>query len=437
MLKFIYPIVYVLLVISPLMLIFLTGPLTNHGVVYEMGKAFALMGYIMLALQFLLASRQKMIEKHYGLDMIFKYHKAMAILAGMLILSHPILLSLGLGNFDMLTSLNLPWYIWLGKAVFIVILIQVLVSLFRKKFRIGFEKWRLSHNIFAGIILSGAFIHSMVTSHGDLQIGVLQYFWIGVFCAGLISYINHKFIKPARLKKKAYTISAVKQETHNVWTLEMTPPKESSRFDYYPGQFHFITLFRDSELPVEEHPFTISSSPTRAGVVTSTIKQVGDFTSTIGQTQKGDRVSIEAPFGRFSHVLHPDDHDLIFIAGGVGITPLMSMLRYMRDKRSYKNVLLLYANRTRADIVFQEELNSIISEEYPILKIVYILSQPDNNWSGEKGYLDNMKMSKYIADFSNKTFYLCCPPPMRKTVLSILNERQVKEDQIRVEIFSL
>ncbi|MBD3385651.1 oxidoreductase [candidate division KSB1 bacterium] len=432
-----YPIIYFLIVISPLAVILLTGPYTDHGMPYELGKAFAFTGFIIIALQFVLSSRRKWIERHYGLDMIFSYHKALAVLAGVLILGHPVLLSLGLGNFQLLTSLSLPWYIWLGKAALVLILIQIIVSGFRINLHLGFEKWRFSHNIIGGLLLVGAFTHAIATSHSDLDITAVQVLFTAIPVTGLFFYIHHKVILPARLKKNAYTISAVQQQTHNVWTLEMRPPQGQKRYSYRPGQFHFIKLHRNKGLPEEEHHFTISSTPTRSETVISTIKESGDFTSTIGSTQKGDQVSIEAPFGRFSHLYHPEDKNFVFIAGGIGITPLMSMLRYMRDKETDYNVLLVYANHTQKDIVFRQELDEMTKKGHPKLEIIHVLDDPDETWEGETGFVDDQIVSKYVDNFDDKAFYLCCPPPMRKAVLKILKEKSVPNDRIRVEIFSL
>ena len=437
MLSFVYPLLYVLIVVSPLILILLLGPFTDHGAIYELGKAVALMGFLILVLQFVLSSRRKWIERHYGLDMIFSYHKAMAVLAGVLILAHPILLSIGLGNFELLTSLSLPWNVWLGKVGLLLILVQVLISLFRKTVRLGFEKWRSLHNIVGVTLLLGAFVHSIVTSHADLTLGWLQGLWGGSLVLGLAFYTHHKVIVPARRRKNAYTVTDVRQETHNVWTVEMAPPSDEKRYDYAPGQFQFITLHRDHNLPKEEHHFTISSSPTQPETVTSSIKESGDFTSTIGRTRKGDRVSVEAPFGRFSHLFHPEDTHFIFIAGGIGITPLMSMLRHMRDDKSTAPVLLIYANHTEQDIVFRQELETMVQGGFPKLQVIHILDHPSEEWDGETGYVDEAKMTRYVETFSDKAFYICCPPTMRKAVLDILHSQGVKSNQIRVEIFSL
>mgnify|MGYP006284764107 CR=1 FL=1 len=437
MLSIFYLILYLLVITSPLIIILLTGPFTDHGILYELGKAFALMGFLIIAMQFVLSSRRKWIERPFGLDMIFSYHKAMAVLAGLLIASHPILLAIGSGDLQLITSLSLPWYILLGKVILLFVLVQIIVSVLRKTFHIGFEKWRLSHNLIGGILIVGIFVHSLIASHADLNLDAVLYLWIGIPVIGLAFYAHHKFIVPARLKKHPYTITDVRQETHNVWTLEMSPPDDERRYQYHPGQFHFITLHRDRDLPKEEHHFTISSSPTQPSIVTSSIKESGDFTSTIGKTKKGDTVSVEAPFGRFSYLFHPEDKNFVFIAGGIGITPLMSMLRDMRDSTSEANVLLIYANHSQDDIVFRQELDEIVAGNYPKLKVVHVLDHPSVEWEGETGYVDQDKLHKLIENFQDKAFYICCPPAMRKIVLNSLKKMGVKNNQVRVEIFSL
>ena len=217
----------------------------------------------------------------------------------------------------------------------------------------------------------------------------------------------------------------------------MAPPQGESIPAYAPGQFHFLTFYRKADLPVEEHHWTISSSPAQKEYVSSTIKALGDFTSTIGLTKKGDRVSVHGPFGRFSYVFHPEEKDLVFIAGGIGITPLMSMLRHMKDTRDERAVILLYANRTPSDIVFREELSEIEKGEFPALNTVHVLSRAGEHWSGEKGYIDKEKIEKYCGvQAGDKSYYVCGPPGMLSTVTATLKELGVPDSRIRIEIFS-
>lgn len=433
-----YIFLYFIIVISPLILVFLTGPITNHGYIYETGKAFALMAVMIVMLQFILSSRQKWIEKHFGLDIIFRFHKSMAIIAALLIVCHPILLAFGSGKIELLYSLQLPWYILLGKFGMILIIVLLIISLFRERFNLKFENWRMYHNVLAVFLLGGVFIHSMIAGgNADLDLAALQILWFSMLVIALFFYLYHKFYIPAVLTKNNYVVDNVIQETHNVWTLEMKPEKTGKVYDYEPGQFHFLKIHRKKDLPVEEHHFTISSSPENNERITSTIKESGDFTSTIGQTNSGDPVSIEGPFGRFSNTFHEHEDDLVFIAGGIGITPLMSMLRYMHDVSSEKRVTLLYANRTEDDIVFRDELDEIQRSGKPRLEIINFLEEPGENWEGGIGYITEEKMLKNIDDIHKRSFYICCPAPMREVVLSILSKTKIEKDRIHLEIFSL
>ena len=433
----IYPLIYFLLVISPLGLILLSGPVTDHHFTYELGKAFALMGVVIITLQFILSSRPKWLDRVYGLDMLFSFHKAMAVLAGLLIASHPILLAFGSGHLDLLFSLSQPWYILVGKAALLLALIQVLISLFRKKISLKFDKWRPVHNIVGGTLFVGIFVHSLnAAGTTDLGLFALQTEWGILVIGGLAFYGVHKMIIPWQAKKNAYTVSEVKQEVHNVWTLAFKPPEAKKRYDYLPGQFHFINLHRNRDLPHEEHHFTISSSPSMEGHVTSTIKESGDYTKTIKETKVGDKVSIEAPFGRFSHVFHPEHRKMVFIAGGIGITPLMANLRHMRDTQADKEILLIYANHAQKDIVFRKELDEMVAGQVPKLNVVHILDDPEEDWDGEKGVVDEAFLKRTLTDFK-QSFYICTPPPMRTVVLDILKKNGVKANQIVQEVFEL
>ena len=179
------------------------------------------------------------------------------------------------------------------------------------------------------------------------------------------------------------------------------------------------------------------SSPARKDFISSTIKELGDFTSTIGQTRPGDTVAVHGPFGRFSYMLHPDERDLVFLAGGIGITPLMAMLRHMRDTGDDRSVVLLYANGNEDRIVFREELDRIAAGGRPGLTVVHVLSRPGENWTGETGHIDRERIEKYCsANPDGKTFYICGPVKMARDLITTLRGIGVSEKRIRQEVFS-
>ena len=233
-------------------------------------------------------------------------------------------------------------------------------------------------------------------------------------------------------------VSQVIPVTSNVWELILMPKKNGQLFSYLPGQFLFLTLLRGRGLPNEEHPFTISSSPSEADHISVAVKESGDFTQLIGQTISGDDAAVLAPYGRFSFMLHPERKRTVFIAGGIGITPLLSMLRYMTHCRMQRSAYLFYANRTEPDIAFRDELEAMTEDEStPRLNLIHVLSKPGEVWTGEKGRLNGEILSRHLGGFGDTAFYICGPPPMMNSVATVLLLGGAVAGDVHMERFSL
>jgi len=430
-------ILYALVVAAPLTVSAFQRPANVAPFLIELATRFALLGFTILAMQFVISARIKWIERPFGLDEVYRFHKAMAVFAFMLLAAHPLLLARGSGHWELITTFGQPWPILIGKLALFLMLVLVVVSLFRIALRFEFQKWRLTHNVVAGLVLAIGFTHGFKMS-GDLE-GILVRGMIGILVVfGALAYVNHAFVAPILARRHAYTVTAVRQETPNVWTLELGPPEGVSVPDYLPGQFHFLTLYRERGLPVEEHPFTISSSPTARGWVASTIKESGDYTSTIGRTKPGDLAAVQGPFGRFSHVLRPGESDLVFISGGIGITPLISMLRYMRDTRADADVQMLCFNKAEKDIAFREEMTAIESGDHPRCRVTHVLSAPGDSWDGETGLADRDNLARLIGgNMGARSYYVCGPAPMMNMAIKALRELGVSASKIYYERFSL
>lgn len=403
---------------------------------YNLGRCFAVTAFAVMALQVVLAVRSKWVERPFGLNLTFPFHRRMGVFAAVLLLLHPFLMALGGGGWHLLLADN-TWYLWVGRSALLLLLINVSLSLWRVPLGLSFEQWRLGHDISGPLILVLGFIHS-INASADFSLASMQALWLVFLGVAAVLFVHYRFYTPWRLRRAPYRVVDVKEEAKGVWTLKFAPPEGQRRFDFLPGQFQFITLIRGRGLAEEEHHFTISSSPAEAGFHTSTIKESGDFTATIGQTRPGDLAVIQAPFGRFSHVFHPEARDLVFIAGGIGITPLMSNLRHLRDVRGDKRVLLLYANKGEEDIVFREELAQIEAGSRPEVQVVHILSRAGEAWAGERGRLDRGKIKELCGErLKTAMFFLCCPPPMLKSLCLILAGLGVPKERISYEYFSL
>jgi predicted ferric reductase len=428
-------VLYILVVAFPLILAVIFNPGYGGSFFYGLGKNFALVGLAIISYQILLAGRFKWIERPFGFDILIRFHKHMALLGISMLVLHPVFLVVGGAGWELVLSMDSVWYLWLGRIAIALLIINAILTRFQFSLRIKFEKWRIMHDALAPAIIILGFVHSWNIG-SDIWNTPMRILWILLLGVSIILFVYHRFVRPFLLSRRPYKVIEVREEADKVWTVRMQPPEGARIFNYLPGQFQFITFKRTKDLPVEEHHWTISSSPRESGYVSSTIKALGDFTATIGETKAGDTAVIHAPFGRFSYVLHMDEKSLVFIAGGIGITPMMGMLRHMHDIKSDMPVVLLYGNSQEKDIVFRSELEEIVKGGHPALKVVHVLSKPDENWKGETGSIDRERIQKHCAEVKGKGFYVCGPPGLVKTTIKNLRDLKVHDNRIHIELFS-
>lgn len=427
---------YFLTATSPVWIALLTVPQTDHSFSSEVAKNSGLIGIAILLTQFVLAARLPPTNRFFGLDSVMVFHRSMGIFAFTLLLVHPVLLAFGEGNWQLLYGLDQTWYIWAGKTTLLLLLVHILISVFRRSLKLSFERWRILHDAMAIGIIVLALLHSWYAG-GDLSAFPLRILWVILGTAAITAFIWHRLIRPRRLATKPYRVEEVRQESPNVWTLRLALP-EGEAANHLPGQFHFLTFPNSSAVPAEEHHFTISSSPTLTGFIESTIKASGDFTSQVGEIQPGETAIVQGNFGRFSYALHKEKSEIVFIAGGIGVTPLMSMLRHMRDMGDQRPVTLIYGNKTEADIVFHSELTEMRSTQKPKLRLEHVLSTPGETWSGECGHIDGILLNRLLGGDLMKTgFYVCGPAAMSVQVVNALRNLKVRRRNIHTESFSL
>ena len=397
---------------------------------------FGLSGLTILSLQFVLASRSKWVERGVGLDAVFRFHRAMAICAVMLLAAHPVLVAAAHGRWGLLTSFNQSPRILVGKLSLMLLVCLALTSLYRLTLRISFERWRAGHNLLAvAALLLGCAHASFVGQVSEAP--AFRIVPLTLLAVAACAYVYTKLIAPSRAAGSPHVVLDVTPETENVTTLRLAPTRRAIG-RHVPGQFAFIRFLRGSAVPSEEHPFTISSAPLESGVLSFTIKNSGDFTATVRQARKGDLVAVQGPFGVFSSAMRPSENDLVFIAGGIGITPLMSMIRAMRAASSDVKALLFYGNETEGDIVFRKELDDIASSGGLGLRVVYVLNKPDDGRQGDRGHVSrDLILRECGANLAGKSFYVCGPAAMMNHVRRILQSLGVPRRNIHWERFSL
>ncbi len=385
------------------------------------GRILALVGFVLILFQYVLSSRIRPIERRHGLDKMFSIHRKVGVVGLILVLLHPILLfvSNSLEGYSLLLKS-------IGTLTLFLLLIAAGAAILYAKLRLKYETWKNIHRA-SYVIFPLAFVHSLFLGSDLYGWSPLKILWLVLACIYLIVII-YRIWNMIHVRRHPLQVADVVKETHDVTSLYF----EGKHRDYKPGQFMIVQLVRNGKVS-EPHPFTISSSPTRDRLSIS-VKSVGDFTSTIGDTKVSDSAYIDAPYGRFSF-LNYDARELVFIAGGIGITPLMSMIRYIYDRKLEKNVTLIWGNKTEEDIAFREELEKM-EAEMPSLKVVHIMSKQDD-WPGEKGYVDAEKLRKHISDFQKSQFLICGPPVMMMAVKKALRSLGVPGKRIHYERFAL
>ncbi|MEN6343231.1 MAG: FAD-dependent oxidoreductase [Methanospirillum sp.] len=201
-------------------------------------------------------------------------------------------------------------------------------------------------------------------------------------------------------------------------------------FSYLAGQFMFITINRGPE-SLTRH-LTISSSPTEPVLEVTKGLTGHAFADALSALAPGNEVTIRGPYGTFT--LDAGDEDVVFISGGIGVTPLRSMARYVADTHLLIRVTLLYSARTEEDILFGPEFEEL-QRTNSLFSVHIALTQPGPAWTGHVGRIDRAFIQQQVSDVRGRGFYVSGPSVMVDAMIAILTEMGVPGDRVRHEYF--
>ena len=441
--KYLYLIIYFLSPIPIGVTLYNSDPLrygTIQGLLPMLLGSFA---FTWLTWQFVISARPKFIERHFGMDKLYRFHGWMAVTAILAAFVHKLLEYEG----TFATTLGeTALYIFAGIAgiTFLLMVDSIflkipLVKWIRKTLKpikiLHRRNFVLLHNltILALILI---FVHVMLSSSAQQYVAV-RLIYITYFIVGLSFYLIHRIFFAKPKEKQRYHVSEITQESPVMWTLKLENEK-GHRNNYLPGQFGFFRFF-GKNIPTEEHPFSISSGDITKNYLTVTIKELGDFTAQIKNIKKGDRAVFDGPYGKFSYLNYPQEKESVLVAGGVGITPILSMLRHMSEFDSDRKVLLLWGVNTKSDLICESEMNEI-QKKMKNLEVVPVLSGKDE-WNGLTGWVNSELVEAQIQKkkFNNDSagIYVCGPPPMMDGIVSGLRRKDSKKYRIHFEKFLL
>ncbi len=426
--------VYLFLTLFPLLVMLLHPMPQARGFWLEFSVALGFIGLALMVLQFILAARVNRIEASYGVDLLIGFHRYTSILAFVLILVHPIILFIH--KPELLGLLNFPQaplraqLAMLGTLSFLAMLVT---TIWRKQLHIPYEPWRFLHSFLAILAVGLGFGHAIKVGY-YLDSFWNRLLWISFALVALWLIIYVRLVKPLMMMKRPYEVESVTPQRGNVCTLALRPIGHAG-FEFEPGQFSWLTL-EVNPMRMREHPFSMSSSGNCTDRIEFGIKALGDFTEQIKDIKPGTKAYLDGPYGAFTTAKFRDSSGFVLIAGGVGITPIYSMLLTAAERDEERPFLLIYAAKSWNEITFREDLEALKNSIN--LEIIYVLRKGNNNWQGEIGYVDHKLLEKHIPDRrGSRHYFICASPKMMDVVERALFELDVPVTNIHMEHFNL
>ncbi len=417
-------IITIVVALFPVILWLVTQPIsvTSPGETLNMlGKLCAIAGFSLFGWNIFLSTRLKIFERLYGgLPSLYKWHHITGSWAFILLLIHPTLItlryaaiSLAQGYEFLKPSPNLPQLA--GEVTLAVMYVAVLVSIY---LTIKHE-WFVKLQIIIGLVFFLGAYHGFFIAGSDINQSLPLIIFGSVWVLLALVIIGYRSILHKSFRKRlVYNVSAIQQE-NNLIKLSITSDNGIS--SYQPGQFVFISI-KNPNLPKQYHPFSLTSVSSEKSLQLG-IKQLGDYTSALGNVQSGDIVSVEGPYGEFGKNLEKYPHQ-VWIAGGIGITPFMSMAKALKDQ----HVDLYYSYRDESQAYFVTELKNIASSKKNFrLHVINSEKQPQFR-------ADSISDT---AKANGAAIWICGPSPMMKAIRRDLISLGVKRNVIITEEFAL
>lgn len=383
--------------------------------------------------QFVLMGRVGWLEPIFGLDRLAVFHRRNGIATIILILLHSSVMTIThpllQGSASFLDIINVP-YVWLAMIAEALFILTVGVSIVIVRRRLRFETWYAVHVLnYAAIALVP---WHQLTNGSDLLVHPLfAKYWIGLYAFAALNILIWRFgttfLNDARFH---FTVQKVVPETATATSVYITG-KHVERFKAKGGQFVMVR-FLARPFVWQEHPFSLSRLPHPEGL-RLTIRQLGDFTNMIPHLKPGTRVWVSGPFGAFTREKQRTKK-ILYIAGGIGITPIRSMVEEQAVRGEKAVSVLMYGNRTEQDTVFLKELQELGATI--AMPIFNVLSE-QKGYKGETGFIDPQRILRLVPDARERDVFLCGPPPMMWAIIKGLKEAGMPQAQIHYERFAL
>ena len=395
-------------------------------------------GLSLMALEFALISRIKASAGAFGEDSLQLFHNLMGMVALALILAHPILLIIH--GYPANCWLN-PFSSCANTATITAslalygLLLLIVTSIWRKQLKIKYEVWYVMHGLLALFVVLGALVHIFILGRYT-STPIMKTLWLVYTVLIVYLILWHRVIKPVLNWNHKWEIVENKPERGDAQTLVLKPVGHDG-FDFHPGQFSWLKTGRFPVGP-GAHPISMSGpgDVQPGGTVAFTIKALGDWSGAeVPALKPGDSLWLDGPHGVFS-MDREQAMGYVFIGGGVGITPLYSMLQTMALREDVRPVVLFYGGQNQETLTFREELDDLSQKLN--LTVIYVLSAPEEDWQGETGYITGDIMKRHMPkQYKRFKFMICGPKPLMDAMEEAIPALGVPWEHVLTERFDM
>lgn len=391
-----------------------------------LSKISILTGTIAMCWTFILATRWSILEYILGgLEHVYYVHKQVGMFAFSAIVAHVFFQCMRfVPHWASVLDLFLPsagFAVQCGVYAFILFLILIALTMW---IRIPYHLWKKTHELFIVVLVLG-FLHMFFLNrhvHASLLLSIWMY---GFMVLAFVAYIYIRFLYYYIGPKYLYRITRIEQ-LRTTWNVYLEP--EESALSYMPGQFAYLS-FENKELGEEVHPYSFSSNP-YDHYIRFSIKELGDWSKRMHYVRLGQKVTMWGPYGKFfEKYLYENQRDAVMIAGGIGVTPFLSLLGHEAHQASKRKSYLFYTvkNAQRAD--FCDEIHHFAHMNSSIIPRVHCTESC--------GFLSMCEVEDLVGDLKTKNIFLCGPPVMMKVFTKQLLDLGVKPRNIITEHFDL
>jgi predicted ferric reductase len=406
----------------------------------ELAGALALIGFAALLLDFVLSGRFRAVSGSAGIDRTMRWHQLAGRILAALLLLHPFFYTLPDGPaFHRPDDLTHAAWLGLGGAAIVtgmlawfLLALLVITAIRRDDLPYRYETWRGMHGLGALLVVGLGLHHALAAGRYAAHPAVAGALW-ALSGLALLTLVWVYLMRPLSLSRRPWRLASVRQAALATWEVVLEPVGHAG-LDFHAGQFAWLKLDR-GPFARREHPFSIASAPAEVGRLRFLIKEVGDFTRGIGTLPTGVRAFVDGPHGHLS-LDGRSEPGIVFLCGGVGVAPALSMIREAAARRTRRPILLLYGNRVEGQILARAELAALVADGW--LQVVHVLGEPPADWRGESGQLDGPLIARHCAAAAAAgwLFVLCGPAPMLKAAQAALHGLGVPRARILAERFT-